>query len=646
MRHQNTAWPPSRPPPPPPAASENSLDSRVRAELVRIAYQDSLYGAPFAAGVALVLGYKMLGLFPSPVVLAWLAGVVAANTLRLFMRWRYLRRPVPPELAGRWARWFTIISALNGLSWGVGAWIFFAASPPAFRILVVLVLAGLTTGAGRLLVPILSANLAYFYLSIGPLMVRMLGTDELGSATLAAMCALYLGYMTVAARQQLGTLRHSVRLGYKNTALVEARGDEITRRKVVEAELRAATERAHAANHAKSEFLATMSHEIRTPMSGLIGMLRIVRESPLTAGQRENVETAASSADTLLDLLNDILDFSKIEAGHLELERIAFAPSPTIRSVVDLLRPRATAKGLEFVIELDSRLPAGLLGDPTRLRQVLLNLLGNAIKFTDRGRVALHVTRDLLVTDAAQLTFAVSDSGIGLDADASSRLFRAFTQADSTMSRCFGGTGLGLAISQKLTEAMGGRITVQSEPGRGSVFQFTMRLPFVTAEQAARLSATDGGTRFVAPALRGRLLVVEDDRVNQRVIDHFLKQMGLELSLVGDGFEAVQAATASAWDAVLMDCQLPGLDGMEATRRIRAKLAGRPLPIIALTANASAQDRTACLAAGMDDYLTKPIRVELLAATLQKWLPAAVPDATPPAASCSPTPLSAPILSG
>ena len=602
-----------------------ALDARVRAELVRTAYLDSLYGAPFAAGVALVFAYKMLGVFPSGVVLPWLVLTLACNSLRLIMRWLYLRRPVPPDLVGRWALSFTIISALTGLSWGLGAWIFSAASHPAYRILVVLVLAGLTTGAARLLIPILSANLAYLYLSIGPLMARLLSDPELRSPTLGAMCVFYLAYMTVAARQQLHTLQRSVRLGHENTVLVEARGAEIARREVVETELRAATGRAEAANRAKSEFLATMSHEIRTPMSGLIGMLRIVRESPLAPGQREQIETAAASADTLLDLLNDILDFSKIEAGHLELERIAFAPAPTIHSVVDLLRPRATAKNIALVIDLDSRLPAGLLGDPTRLRQVLLNLLGNAIKFTEHGRVSLHVTRDLLVTDAAQLTFAVSDSGIGLDGDTVARLFRAFTQADSTMSRRFGGTGLGLAISQKLTEAMGGQITVQSEPGRGSVFQFTVRLPFATAEQSARLSAADGGSRYVAPTLRGRLLVVEDDRVNQRVIAHFLKQMGLEFSLAGDGYEAVQSATGSTWDAVLMDCQLPGLDGLEATRRIRQKLAGRPLPIIALTANASTADRTACLAAGMDDFLTKPVRVELLAATLQKWLPVAAP---------------------
>jgi CheY-like chemotaxis protein len=299
-----------------------------------------------------------------------------------------------------------------------------------------------------------------------------------------------------------------------------------------------------------------------------------------------------------------------------------------MKAVVDLLRPRAAAKALDLSAEFDPRLPDGLIGDPTRLRQVLFNLLGNAIKFTDRGHISLTATCATLDATSATLAFTVTDTGIGMDEAAVARLFNAFSQADSSMSRRFGGTGLGLAISQKLVEAMGGKITAESAHGGGSKFIFTLRFPRPAAGETAQLPS-DGDERYVAPALRGRVLVVEDDRINQRVLGHFLKQMGLEVAFVEDGYDAVHAATTTALDAILMDCQLPGIDGLEATRRIREKLAGRPLPIVAITANASTADRTACLAAGMDDFLTKPVRRELLASTLGKLLPAATSARTP-----------------
>jgi signal transduction histidine kinase/CheY-like chemotaxis protein len=618
----------------PAPASETPLDQKVRVELVRTAYDDSLYGAPFAALVAIVFGFAMLDSTPARTVWIWMAAAVSCNVVRLMMRWLFLRRAVPVEQISFWSRSFALVSGLTGLSWGIGAWIFFSGGRPIDQLLTVLVLAGLTTGAARLLVPSLVANLAYFYCTIIPLMLAFFSDPNLRSAALAAMCVFYLGYMTVAARQQLRTLKRSIRLGYENAALVdslsaaknsadllnEGLSAEIARREVVESELRSASERALSASRAKSEFLATMSHEIRTPMNGILGMLRIVRDTPLAPEQREQVDTAASSADTLLDLINDILDFSKIEAGRLELERIPFAPASSLRTVVDLLRPRTEAKSLAFSAEFDPDLPPALLGDPTRLRQVLFNLLGNAIKFTDQGSVVLRVACNERTPTYADVTFSVIDTGIGLDSESAARLFGAFMQADSSMSRRFGGTGLGLAISQKLVEAMGGKITVESEPSRGSTFSFTVRLALASGEETRRLAATAPSGRFVPPSLRGRVLVVEDDRVNQRVISHFLKQMGLEVGLVEDGYDAVQAATTAPWQIVLMDCQLPGLDGLEATRRIRAKLPGNPLPIIALTANASTQDREACLAAGMDDFLTKPVRPELLAATLGRWL--------------------------
>lgn len=614
------------------------LEQRVRAELVRIAYHDALYGAPFAIIIALLVAYSVWSEFPRDVVAGWLALALVCNLLRLGMRWHYLRRPARLEATAGWELWFIVVSAATGLSWGIGAWLFYTPHDSIYRVMVVLVLAGLTTGASRLLAPIIVANLLYVYLSVGLLQVRLLANDDTRSSVLAAMCVLYLGYMSVAARQQVRTLRRTVRLGFENAVLVESfstakeraeslnreLSTEIARREVVEAELRSASERATSANQAKSKFVATMSHEIRTPMNGIIGMLRIVRDSPLSSTQRENIETAANSADTLLELLNDVLDFSKIEAGRLEPERIAFSPAAIVKSVADLLRSRAHAKGLDFDVTLSPHLPVGLFGDPTLLRQILFNLVGNAIKFTDRGSVSIHVLSELPNAHQAVVTFAVSDSGIGMGAEALDKIFMPFTQADSSMSRRFGGTGLGLAISQKLVEAMGSIIQVNSAPGRGSDFQFVLRFDRTFA--APSPAGTNG--EFAMPKLRGRVLVVEDDRVNQRIIAHFLKQMGLETGLAEDGKTAVNVALSQTWDAVLMDCQLPGLDGLEATRQIRTHRQGVHLPIIALTAHASTRDRAECLAAGMDDFLTKPVRVEVLAASLQKWLQGAPPDGT------------------
>ena len=602
-------------------AAEFTLDQRVRSELVRTAYVDSLYGGLFATVVAVLLGWEMSASFPARIVGPWLAFALVANILRLVLRWAYFRNPVSPGETDRWSRLFAVVSGLSGLAWGWGGWLFAGEGQAGSRIFVVLVLAGLSTGAARLLIPVLAANLSYLYFCIVPLMARLITDPAIGSPILAVMTVLYLGYMTVASRQQLATLRRTVRLSLENTALVSSLGAEIEHRNVVEDELRSASHRAEAANHAKSEFLATMSHEIRTPMNGILGMLQIVRDSPLSPEQRTQIDTAASSADTLLDLLNDILDFSKIEAGHLQLEAITFAPASTFRTVVELLRPRAQAKSLTLVVDFDPQLPAAVVGDPTRLRQVLLNLLGNAIKFTDRGTVTLRVSRVASPqADAPAIQFTVRDTGIGMDAASVGRLFTPFTQADSSMSRRFGGTGLGLAISQKLVEAMNGKISARSEPGRGSEFTFTLRFQQPGADEAARVRYTNRD-RFTPPSFQGRILVVEDDRINQRVVIHFLKQMGLTVTLAEDGLDAVKAATSGNCDLVLMDCQLPGIDGIEATRRIRENLAGRRLPIIALTANASTQDRAACFSAGMDDFIAKPVRAEQLAAMFEKWLP-------------------------
>lgn len=319
-------------------------------------------------------------------------------------------------------------------------------------------------------------------------------------------------------------------------------------------------------------------------------------------------------------LLNDILDLSKIESGKIEFERIRFSPTACGNEVVSLVRPAAIERGLQLALDLDPALPEWVEGDPVRLKQVLLNLLGNAVKFTAKGQVELHLTMAGRQDGLASLKFAVSDTGIGMDDEAKSRIFKVFSQADNSMTRRYGGTGLGLAISQHLVGLMGGGIAVESSPGHGSVFSFEVKLRIVTADaETIREAETTDST---AP-LSGRVLIVEDDRVNQKVIKLLLSRLGVLSEVVGDGEQAVQRVLAEPWDLVLMDLQMPGMDGLEATRRIRANPTGKHVPIIALTANAMPEDRAVCEAAGMNGFVVKPVRRKELRKALERWLKAA-----------------------
>lgn len=392
---------------------------------------------------------------------------------------------------------------------------------------------------------------------------------------------------------------------------------DISDRKAMEAELREAKERAESAAAAKSEFLANMSHELRTPLTSVLGFSNLLTSSKaLPETERGYVHRIATASKALLAVINDVLDYSKLEKGAIDLDPRPFNPVQLTDDVREIIETQCAAKGLALQVAVDPALPASLLGDEGRLRQVLLNLLGNAAKFTAQGAVCLHVGGHPGDHDDWRLKITVTDTGIGMTPDTLANVFERFAQADPSTTRLYGGTGLGLAISRCLVEAMGGRLSAVSQLGEGSTFSFEVSLP-LSVGAAAPLMDEIGGLKG-----QPRILVVDDTQANRELFTTILTQLGVQATTVDNGAEALNALRSGAYDLVLMDVQMPVMDGLTATREIRRleTPGDRRIPVIALTANVQPEQIAHCRAAGMDDHLAKPLQMPLLLAVLSKWL--------------------------
>lgn len=608
----------------------------VTDELIRLVL-DSGYSSSTAVYVLSWALFLMVEkVVPPNLLTGWLLCMTAIFGLRLAAVRCYWQQPKNQGLTtSPCVNAYVGLVFLTGVFWGLAGFFFFPPGATLEQMGIVFIGAGVTAGAIPILSPLRKLYYWYICLPLFPLAYRLF---EQGGTLYMVMGIIVLFYILVlvnSATRMQESLFSALEARFTNDALVahlrqaseesESLNLELIaeneRRKDTEDQLILARDVAEAASRAKDEFLANMSHEIRTPMNGILGTLQLMQDTKLDEAQIDYVKVAYSSAEALLSILNDILDFSKIAAHKLVLEDIPFSLRTVVEDLVTLLASQAQATNVALIAEIDPQLPEVLLGDPTRVRQVLTNFMTNAIKFTEKGEVRVRVQCLSAFASRVVVRLEICDTGIGISLEKQKDLFKSFSQADGSTTRKYGGTGLGLAIVRQLVLMMGGKTGVESEPGQGSVFW--CELDFPVAAVGMQTEAQKESTPQAEGSLLGRILLVEDNKVNQMVASKMLTAMGLTVDLAENGEKALAALAEKRYDLVLMDCQMPVMDGYEATRAFRSQEPQGPrrLPIIAMTAHAMTGDRQKCLEAGMDDYLAKPVKKELLRKLLGQWLP-------------------------
>ncbi len=599
-------------PAPPPLTSARLIDAEIALARVSAIYRLAPQPQAGAVVFSLVVAYAMWEHISPAWVLGWLLARLAISAVRATETGRFERDPLRAQRLGYWQARFDVLITLDNLCWCVIALVFVPAVKDTMlgSLLFASVLCITAIGVFILVSSMRTAMLNFLTMLL-PVMGHALWSGHEDAWIVAACLFVYGVVLTQESWRSCRDWTDMTRLRLEASSVAAAR--EQARQVAVEA------------SQAKSRFLANMSHEIRTPMNGILGMSELLQTTRLDATQARYAQALSTAAHALHDLLGDILDLSKIEEGKVGLERMDFDPAHLLAGVAAIYHELGLARGVPVRTEIVLQALPRVSGDPTRLRQVVTNLLGNALKFTSAGSVTLRA--EPLAPPGGDgrpwIRVSVQDSGIGLTSEQMAQLFQRFSQADSSTTRRFGGSGLGLVICKHLVELMGGSIHAESAPGRGSTFWFELPLepalsPVPSAGASTAPVQADAGPLGPRPA---RVLVAEDNAVNCLVVQAMLERLGMTVTLAHDGAQAVAALQAHDIDVVLMDCQMPVMDGYEATRRIRSlEPALARVPIIALTAHALAEDRQRCEVAGMNDYLPKPVTIEALARVLQRHL--------------------------